>query len=180
MSDRPTLLERGGLRVPGRHGELVVADGEIVISDRGANASSTGEVRAPVSQVRGATVVPARPGRPGWLHVAVVDGSPAPPGQMAAVGDPYTLILGLRNVGAARRFARAVDAHVHRRGLPSATLTLVGSTGVSVTDAPRPALEEGGSSDWVERLGEVVELHRQGLLTEDELAAARTRLLAEG
>lgn len=186
MSDRPTPLERGGLVVRGRHGHVTVARDELVIVNAGATASPS-QVHVPLPEVRGATVVPARRGTPGWVHVAVVDGSPPPPGQLAAVGDPYTVALGLGQVRSARRFVRAVEQHILRRGLPTATLT-TRSTSVALTDArpqpelvsaPEPALPSGADDDWLTRLGEVADLHRRGLLTDHELAAAKTRLLAE-
>ncbi len=201
MGDRPTELERGVLTVRGRGGQLVVRDGALTIATTSLTTPS--EVTIPVGDVRGATLEAPSGRAPGWLHVSAVGGSPPPPGQLAAVGDPYTVPLGSRHVRAARRFVRAVEQHVHRRGLPGAGVAVGGTGSVQLTDAAptRPDRDPGagpdlaasssqapevagegdetGGPDWLERLRVVADLHREGVLTDEELAAAKERLLTE-
>ena len=83
----PAALGRR-LAPPGPSGQAV-ADSDLVLTATGRveMGENTGD------QVRSATLRRPGNGAPGWLHVAVIDGSPAPPSELAAAGDPYTLPL---------------------------------------------------------------------------------------
>jgi hypothetical protein len=138
-----TALEAARLVVRGDRGELNAEGGRITISKLAPTRDAPTTVEFGVDQVRGAQVqAPSRRSR-GWLHVGVVGGSPPPPGDLAAAGDPYTLLLSPRSLGAARRFVKLVDRHVRGRGMPSEVSPSEGRLSSSVTvsrapDGPRP------------------------------------------
>jgi hypothetical protein len=135
-----TALEAARTSVRGERAELRVEDGVVSIEKHPPRGTPS-TVTFPVSRIRAAQLrAPARGSR-GWLHVSVVGGSPAPPGELAASSDPYSLPLGVRNAPAARRFVRLVDRHVQERGMPRDDDRAEGrsSTGVSLrAGAPAP------------------------------------------
>jgi hypothetical protein len=159
-------------------------------------------VTFPVERIRAAQLrAPARGSR-GWLHVSVVGGSPAPPGELAASSDPYSLPLGVRNAPGARRFVKLVDRHVRERGMPRDDDQAEGrsSSGVSLRRAapapvapPAPAVpppppppgdpsevttnEDHGPLDIARELGSLAHLHARGVLTDDEFERAKARVL---
>lgn len=137
MSDQ-TALESARLVVRGERGELAVDQGRITISKQAPTRDAPTTVEFGVDQVRGTDLQAPSRGARGWLHVGVVGGSPAPPGDLAAAGDPYTLPLTSRSVGSARRFAKLVDRHVQARGMPRETGPAEGrlSSSVAITRAP--------------------------------------------
>jgi hypothetical protein len=137
VSDQ-TALEAARLVVRGDRGELSADGGRITISKQAPTRDAPTTVEFGVGQVRGAQVQTSSRGSRGWLHVGVVGGSPPPPGDLAAVGDPYTLPLTPRSVGAARRFAKLVDRHVQARGMPGEVDRNEGrlSSSVAITRAP--------------------------------------------
>lgn len=143
----PTRLERASRSVRGERSELRLEEGYITITKESATQAQPTEVSFAIDQVRAATLRRPSHGAPGWLHVAVVDGSPAPPSELAATGDPYTLPLTSRGLADARKLARLISDHVQRRGLPSdgaspgATL----SPAVVLTSDPPPPREEPAS-----------------------------------
>ena len=115
-----TRLERTTQVVRGDRSELRLEDGRITVTKEATTQATPTTVTVGIEQVRNVALErPSRGGR-GWLHLGVVDGSPAPPTELAAASDPYTLPLTARQVPAARRLARMIDDHVRRRGLPQA------------------------------------------------------------
>lgn len=135
---RATTLERSHLVITGVRAELVLEDGHITITKQTPTQAAPSTVTVGVDRVRGTSVnVPSRGGR-GWIHVAVAGGSPAPPSELAAAGDPYTLPITSRSASSAKRFARLVDKHVAERGMPRDP-RVAGrqySSGVSLVDPP--------------------------------------------
>lgn len=133
-----TTLERTRLVIEGVRSELVLEGGRITITKEAPTQAAPSTVDVGVERVRGTTLNAPSRGERGWLHVAVAGGSPAPPGELAAAGDPYTLPITSRSSSAARRFARLVDRHVAERGMPPDPR--VGgrrySSGVSLVDPP--------------------------------------------
>lgn len=182
MADR-TALERAKLTIAGDRAELRVEDGRITVTKEAPTRAAPTEVTVGTDQVRGTQLqLPSRRAR-GWLHLSVVGGSPVPPGELAAAGDPYTLPLVSRAVVAAKRFARLVDRHLHVRGMPP---DLGGqgdgrSPSVAVrtasTTAPEAASPRGPSANLVKELQALAELHASGALTDDEFDRAKARLL---
>lgn len=116
----PTRLERASHTVRADHAELALSSGEVVITKQAITSDAPAVVRVPADRIRGADLHKPARGRPGWLHVSVVDGSPRPPTALAAANDPFTVPVTARNLGAARRFCRLVADHVRDRGLPAA------------------------------------------------------------
>ena len=110
-----TALERARLTVRGVRAELALEDGRITVSKDGPPATS---LSFTVDQVRGTVLEPGSRGGRGWIHLAVVGGTLAPPGELAAMSDPYTIPLSSRSAVTARRLARFVEKHLHERGLP--------------------------------------------------------------
>jgi hypothetical protein len=151
------------------------------------------DVEFGVDRVRGVTVEAPTRGDPGWLHVAVVGGSPPPPTGLAAAGDPYTLPLTSRATSAARRLARMVERHVQARGLPSQDDGVGSSSGVVLNPVGTPSPKRpyttptepetgtdsggGGDGDLVGQLRELADLHAAGALSDDEFQLAKDRLL---
>jgi hypothetical protein len=137
MSDA-TRLERATHTVGGERAELRLEDGAVTIAKEATTRGRPSSVTVPVDRVRGVDL--HRPSRAssGWLHVAVVDGSPAPSTELAAMSDPYTIPITSRHLTAARRLERLVEDHVRRRGLPAEepSTSVATSSGVVLTDAP--------------------------------------------
>lgn len=151
MAERQTALETGSLTIRGARAHLRLENGVVTIARDGDTVTAPSEVTFEVAHIRGASrASPPRRGR-GWLHIAVVGGSPAPPSELAAVKDPYTLPLSSRGAAAAKRFERMVEKHIKARGKPADPGTRPGapnsrsshSTGVSVVGPPQdpPPLE---------------------------------------
>ncbi len=134
-----TRLERTSHVVPGERCELRLEDGHITLTKEAGTRARPTSVTVPVDRVRSVTLNRPSPGRPGWLHLAVVDGSPTPPSELAAIGDPYTLPLTTRHVHAARRLERMIDDHVRRRGLPHVDSGAGTGSGVTVNPGRPPA-----------------------------------------
>jgi hypothetical protein len=131
MNDATTRLERTSHVVPGERCELRIHDGELCITKETVGQEPTA-VRIPAAQVRGATLERPSRSEPGWLHLAVVGGSPAPTSDLGAALDPYTLPVTTRTVAAARRVVRLVTQHVQERGLPPEPSAGGGRTSTSV------------------------------------------------
>lgn len=195
-----TRLERASHVVRGDRSELRLEDGRITIEKGATTQFRPTTVSFPVSEVRHATVRRPTRGASGWVHVAVVDGSPAPPSELAAAGDPYTLPLTTRGLAEARKLARMIDDHVQRRGLPSDANAETPYLGVALTDAeptqraapaddpappsapPRPAVTAASTpardSEAIEHLRQLDGLHRAGVLSDTEYDQAKRRLHA--
>lgn len=134
-----TALERARLTIRGVRAELVLEDGRFTLTKEGPPPTS---VTVSVDRVRSTAI---EPGSRGWIHLSVVGGSSTPPGELAAMSDPYTLPLTSRSAVTARRLARLVEKHVHERGVPSepafADALATGgrfSSAVSLTRGPAP------------------------------------------
>jgi hypothetical protein len=137
-----TRLERATHSIGGDRAELRLEAGVITIAKGATSQARPTEVTVPVDRVRSVEVRKPSRAASGWLHVAVVDGSPAPVTELAAMSDPYTIPLGGRQVAGARRLERMVADHVQRRGLPaesSGAKPRRPSSGVVLTDAPTTA-----------------------------------------
>lgn len=135
MVVEPTALESRHLVVPGDRAELELGDGRLVLRSRSSVTAEQAERVVGVDQVRGATLRPPSRGEPGWLHVSVVGGTPAPSGGLSVAMDPYTIPLASRGgVAAARRLVKMVERHLQERGKPRDTVAsdLARSTGVVV------------------------------------------------
>lgn len=201
MTDQ-TALERTDLVVPGDGAELRLERGRVTISKRALTQESPTTVEFGVDEVRGAQLRSSSRGSRGWLHVAVVGGSPAPPGELAAAGDPYALPLTPASVGPARRLARLVERHIRERGMPQDVGPNEGrlSSGVAITRAPvtadaatstsdeaaaqvpaassREAVRAPGDpAEFVAELRTIAELHASGALTDEEFERAKARVL---
>jgi hypothetical protein len=204
--DDQTRLERTSLVVPSDRCELRLEGAGITITkERAAQQEPTG-VAFPVAQVRGATLERPSRGRPGWLHVSVIGGTPAPTADLAAALDPYTLPVTSRNVAVARRLVRLVAEHVRQRGLPpeptpasarrstSVTVTSpsasatapAGPTPAGPTPAHPPAptaaptpppTGQGTGGDLVGTLRQLADLHASGALSDDEFERAKAKVL---
>lgn len=133
-----TRLERSSHVVPGDRSELRLEDGHITLTKEAGTQARPTSVTVPIEQVRSVTLNSPSRGRPGWLHLAVVNGSPTPPSELAAMGDPYTLPLTTRHLHAARRLEKMVDDHVRRRGLPHVESGTAAGTGSGVILNPAP------------------------------------------
>jgi hypothetical protein len=131
-----TRLERTSHVVPGDRSELRLEDGHLTLTKEAGTQARPTSVTVPVDQVRSVTLQRPSRGRPGWLHLAVVNGSPTPPSELAATGDPYTLPLTTRHLHAARRLERMIDDHVRRRGLPHVESGAEAGTGSGVIVNP--------------------------------------------
>lgn len=113
-----TRLERATHHLRADRADLEVRSGTVVITKQAVTADRPKVVEVGLSQVRGVDLRKPGPGRQGWLHVAAVGGTPHPSSELAAASDPYTVPVTRRNLGAARRLARAIATHVQARGLP--------------------------------------------------------------
>jgi hypothetical protein len=131
MDDTTTRLERTSHVVPGERCELRIDAGCISITKETVGQEPTA-VRVPVAQVRGATLERPSRSQPGWLHLAVIGGSPAPTSDLGAALDPYTLPITTRTVAAAKRVVRLVTQHVQQRGLPPEPASGGGRSSTSV------------------------------------------------
>ena len=201
-----TRLERTSQVVRGDRSELRLENGTITVTKEATTQATPTTVTVAIEQVRNVSLErPSRGGR-GWLHLGVVDGSPAPPTELAAASDPYTLPLTTRQVPAARRIARMIDDHVRRRGLPHASNDAPArprSTGVIVSAptsaedplepvpppppppeaparAPRredAATQDRSGDELIGRLRELADLHRQGALSDEEFHRAKQQVL---
>jgi hypothetical protein len=148
-----TRLERTTHAVAGDRAELQLKDGVITIHKSATAQARPTEVTVPIDRVRSVEVRKPSRTSSGWLHVAVVDGSPAPVTELAAMSDPYTIPIVGRQVTAARRLERLVADHVQRRGLPPeepGSSPGPGPSGVVLTDAPTtasaaPTMEPSGA-----------------------------------
>jgi hypothetical protein len=132
-----TRLERTSQVVRGDRSELRLENGTITVTKEATTQATPTTVTVGIEQVRNVALERSSRGGRGWLHLGVVDGSPAPPTELAAASDPYTLPLTARQVPAARRLARMIDDHVRRRGLPHAgdgDRSMPRSSGVIVSD----------------------------------------------
>jgi hypothetical protein len=227
MEDEPTRLERTSLVVPADRCELRLQDGRItIVKERAAQDEPTGVTFA-AGEVRGATLERPTRGQPGWLHLAVVGGTPAPTTDLGSALDPYTLPVTSRNVAAAKRVVRLVTQHVQERGLPTEPQPGTGrvSSSVTVTAAPgatsttpttpappvpppspsspssppspeAPAIDRGEVPDALDEptppaedrpevgglartLRELADLHRTGVLTDEEFQRAKDRVLGD-
>ena len=197
-----TALERQALVVQGERAELRLEDGHLTVHKDATTQERPTEVTVAVDRVRGAELEAPPRGGQGWLHLSVVGGSPPPPTGLAAAGDPYTLPVGSRGAGAARKLVRMVERHVQERGLPSDVAAPGASSGVVLNPAGAPSPKEpyaapaptatatgradraadgeggqGPGSDLVARLRELADLHAGGALTDDEFQRAKARLL---
>jgi hypothetical protein len=200
MSDA-TRLERTTHAVTGVRAELQLVEGEVRIEKEAAGDGGPTSVTVPIDRVRGVDLRKPSRSSSGWLHLAVVDGSPAPSTELAAMSDPYTIPLTARHLSAARRFERMVEDHVQRRGLPPETPAArpASSSGVVLTDAPTtsettpeeppppastapPAAAAGADDPAPEgalatQLRELAALHAAGSLTDEEFRLAKERVL---
>lgn len=135
-----TRLERTHHVVRGERSELRLEDGAITLAKEATTQTRPTSVTVAIDRVRGTTLERPSARTRGWLHLAVVDGTPTPPSELAAASDPYTLPLSSRQVPAARRLVRMIADHVQRRGLPHQDERTPArpSTGVIVTSATPP------------------------------------------
>lgn len=182
MAEDRTALERAQVSLAGARAELTVDDGRITITHHDPMGGEATRVEVGVEQVRGTHLEAPSRGTPGWLHLDVVDGSPTPPSGLAAAGDPYTITVPSRQLGAARRLAKLVERHVQARGLPHDHGPNEGrySSGVTVTAAPRtvssPTPRQRGEA--AEHLEMLARLRACGALTDAEVARATQRISA--
>jgi hypothetical protein len=200
MSDA-TRLERTTHAVNGVRAGLQLTEGEVRIEKEAAGDGGPTSVTVPVDRIRGVEVQKPSRSSSGWLHLAVVDGSPPPSTELAAMSDPYTIPLTTRHLSAARRFERMVEDHVQRRGLPPETPSTrpTTSSGVVLTDAPTtsetapeeppppaptaPATvapdadEPAPEGALAAQLRELAALHAAGSLTDEEFRLAKERVL---
>ena len=131
-----TRLERTSQVIRGERSELRVDDGRLTLTKDATTQARPTNVTVPIDRVRAVTLQRPGPGRRGWLHLSVVDGTPAPVSELAATSDPYTLPLRSRHLGPARRLTRAITDHVRRRGLPhEVDVPAQASSGVVLTTA---------------------------------------------
>lgn len=205
-----TRLERTSQVVRGERSELRLVDGTITLTKDATTQARPTTVTVGIDRVRNVALERPSRGRRGWLHLGVVDGSPAPPSELAAASDPYTLPLTARHLPAARRLARMINDHIQRRGLPHDGETGTGpgvSSGVIVSSGPKagepvatsvapsappppPAPPAPGPGDdpatptsgdeLIERLRGLADLHREGALSDEEFQQAKQRILGEG
>jgi hypothetical protein len=136
--DDATRLERTSLVVPADRCELRLEGAQLTLTKERAAQDAPTTVSVPVSEVRGATLERPSRGQPGWLHIAVVGGTPVPTNDLGSTLDPYTMSITSRNVAAARRVVRLITQHVQQRGLPPEQEAAGGriSSSVTVTDGP--------------------------------------------
>jgi hypothetical protein len=137
--DDATRLERTSLVVPADRCELRLDGARLAITKERPAQDVPTTVDVPVSEVRGATLERPSRGQPGWLHIAVVGGTPAPTNDLGSTLDPYTMPITSRNVAAARRVVRLITQHVRQRGLPPEQEPDRGRISSSVTVTGGPA-----------------------------------------
>jgi hypothetical protein len=145
--DDATRLERTSLVVPADRCELRLEGARLAITKERPAQDGPTTVDVPVSEVRGATLERPSRGQPGWLHIAVVGGTPAPTNDLGSTLDPYTMPITSRNVAAARRVVRLVTQHVQQRGLPPEQEPDRGriSSSVTVTEGPAATSPTGAA-----------------------------------
>jgi hypothetical protein len=145
--DDATRLERTSLVVPADRCELRLDGARLAITKERPAQDAPTTVDVPVSEVRGATLERPSRGQPGWLHIAVVGGTPAPTNDLGSTLDPYTMPITSRNVAAARRVVRLITQHVQQRGLPPEQEPDRGriSSSVTVTDGPAVTRSTGAT-----------------------------------
>jgi hypothetical protein len=145
--DDATRLERTSLVVPADRCELRLEGARLAITKERPAQDVPTTVDVPVSEVRGATLERPSRGQPGWLHIAVVGGTPAPTNDLGSALDPYTMPITSRNVAAARRVVRLITQHVQQRGLPPEQEPDRGriSSSVTVTDGPAATRPTGAA-----------------------------------
>jgi hypothetical protein len=196
--DAHTRLERTSLVVPADRGELRLEGAHLTIRKQRAAQAEPTTITIPTEAIRGATLERPARGQPGWLHVAVVGGTPVPATDLGSTLDPYTLPVTSRNVAAARRLVRLVTQHVQERGLPTEPTAETGrvSSSVTVTTAPRaapapppsstppppipPPGAEPAPSDpaaLTRTLRELAALNEAGALSDEEFRRAKARVL---
>lgn len=125
-----TALERASTVVHGDRSELRLEAGQVTIHKNATTQRQPTEVTFGIDRVRGATLEAPPRGGQGWLHIAVVGGSPPPPTGLAAAGDPYTLPLTSRGASGARKLMKMIERHVQAHGLPSEARAVRPSSGV--------------------------------------------------
>ncbi len=138
--DKQTGLEREAMVIKGVRSELRLEGGRIHIVKEATTQARPTSVEVDVRTVRGSTLeVPRRGGR-GWYHIATVNGSPAPVGELAASGDPYALPITKGAVGNCKKLQKLIDRHVKERGLPADVGPNQGrfTSGVVVSGARKP------------------------------------------
>lgn len=143
MGQQQSPLERAELVIRGARGELRLAGGMITVDDQGDAAAAPTHVEFPARSVRGVTVNPPSNGTRGWVHVSTVGGSPPPPTELAAVGDPYTLQLTRRGVSAAKKLHKLVEKHHKTHGMPVDDRGAPGAAHVAV---PRTVVVTGSTA----------------------------------
>jgi hypothetical protein len=145
--DDATRLERTSLVVPADRCELRLEDARLTITKERPAQDGPTTVDVPISEVRGATLERPSRGQPGWLHIAVVGGTPAPTNDLGSTLDPYTMPITSRNVAAARRVVRLITQHVQQRGLPPEQEPDRGriSSSVTVTEGPAATSPTGAA-----------------------------------
>lgn len=195
-----TRLERASRVVHGDRSELRLESGSITITKEATTQVKPTSVTVSIEQVRNVTLEKPMRGQHGWLHLSVVDGSPAPPSEMAASSDPYTLPITTRHLAAARRLARLITDHVRRRGLPHessdtreriyAGVIVQRGTPATTATAARPAASTppprvpppapdapGSGAGMITQLRQLADLHRDGALTDAEFEHAKRQVL---
>jgi hypothetical protein len=149
--DDATRLERTSLVVSADRCELRLDGAQLTLTKERAAQDPPTTVSVPVDEVRGATLERPSRGQPGWLHIAVVGGTPAPTNDLGSTLDPYTMPVTSRNVAAARRVVRLITQHVQQRGLPPEQESEQEpdrgriSSSVTVTDGPASTRSTGAS-----------------------------------
>lgn len=204
MGERQTALERAALTVRGVRGQLQVADGKVRIERDGDAATPGTAVEVPLTEIRGTTLSAPGVSSRGWIHLAVVGGTPTPTGDMAAMSDPYVLPLTVRGLAGARKLVKLVERHLQQRGLPpdqpratqrrpsssviprpspaptqtasTPTATVEPETTIVLPDVPERK-GTAGRAEFVEELRTLAELHAAGALTDDEFSRAKRKLL---
>ena len=74
--------------------------------------------------------------------------------------------------------ATAVSGKVAQAQHARATQSAVAPTPADPPVAPEPAAPSGPSAETIERLTQLADLHQKGVLTDDEFATQKARLLA--
>jgi hypothetical protein len=201
---RDTRLEHARLVIRGVRSELRVEDGHVTITKEVPTRAEPSTVTVPVDTIRAASVKAPSRGNRGWLHLAVLGGSPPPPTELAAANDPYTLPISSRSSGPAKRLVRLVERHVRKRGMPSeqgpnegrysssVSITRSGSSVRSASAAtdrpagpdagqpnhpPAPSRQRPRAEDMDVYMRELDDLHAAGALTDEEVERAKARLL---
>lgn len=138
--DKHTGLERESLAIKGVRSELRLEGGRITIVKEATTQAHPTSVEVDVRTVRGSTLENPKRGGRGWFHIATVNGSPAPVGELAASGDPYALPITKGAVGSCKKLQKLIEKHVKERGLPADVGPNQGrfTSGVVVQSAVKP------------------------------------------